>query len=1298
MLSDILLQRVQIHPDQKAYIFLQDGETESESLTYGELDRQARTIADHLQSWQGERALLLYPEGLEFITAFFGCLYAGIVAVPVYPPRRNQKLSRLLSIVNDAQAKVALTTTSILTNIDERWEEEPELARLKLVATDTIEANPQEFVLKSVTPESLAFLQYTSGSTGTPKGVMVTHGNIIHNQQLIQQAFGHSEQSVVAGWLPLFHDMGLIGNVLQPMYLGIPCILMPPVAFLQKPIRWLQVISKYRATTSGGPNFAYDLCVKKVQPEQLGELDLSSWDLAFSGAEPVRAETLEQFSKKFAQCGFNYNAFYPCYGMAESTLFTTGGDKNQKPVIQGVKTGELEQNLVVESEISSAESRMFVGCGRPYADTAVTIVNPESLTRCEKKQVGEIWLSGGSVSSGYWNRPQETKETFQAYLADTKEGPFIRTGDLGFLLDGELFVTGRLKDVIIIRGQNHYPQDIELTVQESHPALRPNCGAAFSVEVEGEERLVVVQEVERSYLRQINGDEVVEAIRKAVSQDHQLQIYGIVLLKTASIPKTSSGKIQRYACRQFFLEGGFQTVATWIADNVSSSSQLSVNIPSILEQNSSQNQQNVTSNTVNTDQAASVEISQIRADTLINWLREYNNDRINSRLIDEHRCIPPYIVLDFGNQGIMGMQVSEAYGGLGLRNIDLVRVMSQLAVIDLSLATFVSINNALGIRPIAKYATQTVKDELLPILAKGRQLASFAVTEPGAGSAVRSISAQAIPDGKGGWHLHGTKIWSGSSSWAGAINTFVQEYDAENQPLGMIGFVVRQGTSGLRPGPEAITMGMRGMVQNTMYFNGVPVTPKDLLGEPGKGMIAAQDTMMFARLGIAAMSIGAMKRCAQLIQRYASRREITTGILLDNPFTFACLSNLTAATTAAETFVNTVANFLDAGKLVPEEAFIVCKTSAPEFLWQAADWTLQLLGGRGYVETNTVPQIFRDARLFRIFEEPTETLNMHLGCSIMHESESLFTFLVEGLQASAIANRLRDVADQIKGRCLGVNAPFSKRSSAIRWAQILTGEIATYGFLLAAVEYQSANFSSPELHRAAEWTRLQFEQIIKKALVVSPAESVLLNAETLTEVISNYTQTIGDLEQTLAGEDHEINELLCKSPVDAHKGTKPLELDTQDLDSTKVVVDTRDLDNTKIDLLPQTTYPESELPTSESIKQWIVEWLAKELKLTSQAIDPSKSFAEYGLDSVVAVELAQDLGDWLGEKLDATIAWNFPTIECLAIHLASKSQPDLSPLLDQKTSESEMKNLSEDDIESSIAEGLQKLETLLMGK
>ena len=563
-LLEILSYRAQYQPNKQAYIFLQNGEADlTTSITYAELDKRARVIASYLQSYRGERALLLYPSGLEFITAFFGCLYAGVVAVPIYPPKHNQKLYRLLSIVNDAQAKVALTTTSILSDIEKRWEEEAELSHLNWVATDTIETNYQDFILKSVTPENLAFLQYTSGSTGMPKGVIISHGNLMHNEQMIQQAFGHTADTIVVGWLPFYHDMGLIGNVLQPLYLGKPAILMSFVTFLQKPIRWLQAISRYKATTSGGPNFAYDLCLKKIKPEQLAELDLSSWEVAFTGAEPVIAQTLEEFARYFAPCGFRNEAFYPCYGMAETTLFVSGGLKQAKPIIRQVDGTALLENKVVNPTQKDQEVRAIVGCGRPWLGQKIAIANPESKTQCLEGEVGEIWVSGASVAQGYWRKPQQTEATFNAYLLDTGEGPFLRTGDLGFLLDGELFVTGRLKDVIIIQGQNYYPQDIELTVENSHPALRPNCGAAFTLDFKGSEQLVIVQEVERSYIRNLDVREIAGNIIEAVGAEHSLQVYATVLVKTGSIPKTSSGKIRRRACRAEFLSGSLNVVEDW---------------------------------------------------------------------------------------------------------------------------------------------------------------------------------------------------------------------------------------------------------------------------------------------------------------------------------------------------------------------------------------------------------------------------------------------------------------------------------------------------------------------------------------------------------------------------------------------------------------------------------------------------------------------------------------------------------------------------------------------------------------
>ena len=571
-LVDLLRTRALNQPDDTAYIFLQDGENESGRLTYQELDRQARAFAAALQylDASGERALLLYPPGLEFIIAFFGCLYAGVIAVPAYPPRRNQNLSRLLSIVTSSQAKVALTTASELANIRSRLEQNPELARLNWLSIDDLNNDQaSSWQEPALYKNTLAFLQYTSGSTGTPKGVMVSHGNLLHNEQLIKMGFGHTADTLFVGWLPLFHDMGLVGNVLQPLYLGIPSILMPPVAFLQKPWRWLQAISHYKATTSGGPNFAYDLCVRKITPQQRSSLDLSSWSVAFNGAEPVRAETMERFADYFAPCGFRPQAFYPCYGMAETTLFVSGGLKTVPPVLYQVEGAALEQNQVVAAAEDHVNSQTIVGCGQTFFDKLV-IVDPASNTQCRADQVGEIWVSGLSVAQGYWNRTEATEQTFNAYLADTHEGPFLRTGDLGFMTHGELFITGRLKDLIIIRGRNHYPQDIELTVEKSHPALRSGCGVAFSVKVKDEERLVVAQEVERGYLRRLNVDEVVGAIRRAVSEEHELHIYAVLLLRTASIPKTSSGKLQRHACRAGFLDGGLNVVGSSILEDTCS--------------------------------------------------------------------------------------------------------------------------------------------------------------------------------------------------------------------------------------------------------------------------------------------------------------------------------------------------------------------------------------------------------------------------------------------------------------------------------------------------------------------------------------------------------------------------------------------------------------------------------------------------------------------------------------------------------------------------------------------------------
>lgn len=570
-LVELLNYRAQTNPGIKAYTFLADGEIEQGHLTYDDLDRQARAIGAHLHELKavGERVLLIYPTGLEFIAAFFGCLYAGAIAVPVYPPRAKENMLRLQAVVDDAQITLAMTNTSLSPKIKARLDKTTGMTGIHLLNTDDIDPkNCSNFEKTVVNSNDLALIQYTSGSTGRPKGVMVNHQNLLHNQQIIKQAVGCNKETISVGWLPQFHDFGLIGQILQPLFLGCPHIFMSPVAFLQKPSRWLQTISDYKATASGGPNFAYDLCVKKISPEQRTSLDLTSWQVAFVGAEPVRAETLDQFSTTFGPHGFRHNAFYPCYGLAEATLIVSGGKTSTPPLVQIVGSTALSHNHVQTSSDSQRNTRKLVGCGQAWLNQKILIVDPESFKQVPADRVGEIWVSGPSVAQGFLNQVKETTETFRAFVEGTKEGPFLRTGDFGFIRENELFITGRLKDLIIIGGQNHYPQDIELTVQESHRALRPGCGGTFSVDQASSERLVIAQEVEHRFLKNLDVKEIIRAIQQAVSEQHGIQVYAILLLKPASIPKTSSGKIRRQACRLGFLEETLDIVGQWIEHSI----------------------------------------------------------------------------------------------------------------------------------------------------------------------------------------------------------------------------------------------------------------------------------------------------------------------------------------------------------------------------------------------------------------------------------------------------------------------------------------------------------------------------------------------------------------------------------------------------------------------------------------------------------------------------------------------------------------------------------------------------------
>jgi acyl-CoA synthetase (AMP-forming)/AMP-acid ligase II len=571
-LVELLHRRAAEQPGKRAVTFLQD-DAELAHLSYRELDCQARAIAATLQGRCaiGGRALLLYPQGLEFVSAFFGCLYAGIVAIPAPLPdpiRLKRTLPRLQSLVDDAQASLVLTDLRNSTAIAESRA----LSSVELVATDrfTDGDTGAELAARWESPaidgDTLAYLQYTSGSTSAPKGVMVSHGNLMRHCAHIRQAWDYRPDSIAATWLPYFHDFGLVDGLIQPLFTGASTFAMSPVAFYMRPARWLRMISRYAVTHSQGPNFAFEHCVDKVKPEQCVGLDLSSWRTASNGSEPVAMETIDRFVAAFEPYGFRRAALYPAYGLAEATLLVATKRHGSLPAACDCVAEALLKHRVVEAspEQSGQKVRAVVSCGAPIGDTNVVIVNPDSLIPCAPSEVGEICVSGPGVALGYWRRSEETADTFRCYVDGN--GPFLRTGDMGFMSNGELYVTGRIKDVIIIRGRNHYPQDIELTVAQCHPALRPGHGAAFGLEVKGRERLVVVQEVRRSHLRNADIDEIVGNIREAVSVLHEIQVYDAVLVKPGTISKTSSGKIQRSACRQRFLDATLETLEAGRAD------------------------------------------------------------------------------------------------------------------------------------------------------------------------------------------------------------------------------------------------------------------------------------------------------------------------------------------------------------------------------------------------------------------------------------------------------------------------------------------------------------------------------------------------------------------------------------------------------------------------------------------------------------------------------------------------------------------------------------------------------------
>jgi acyl-CoA synthetase (AMP-forming)/AMP-acid ligase II/alkylation response protein AidB-like acyl-CoA dehydrogenase/acyl carrier protein len=1231
--TDMLLSRAAAHGDRRAFTFLRDGELEEATLTYGELHRRALAVANELSSIckRGDRAILLYPPGFDFIVSFFGCLYAGVIPVPVSVPNRKRGIEIVRGVVIDAGAQCILSVDALLSKFGEILALDPALGRLPRFETEnwTLSGNPAQSPQSQ--PDDIALLQYTSGSTGSPRGVVVTHANLVDNHQQHALCFGHDSSTVAVSWLPMFHDMGL-GTVLGALWLGVECVLMAPTAFLQKPVRWLQAISRYGATSSGGPDFAYDLCVRRITREESAGLDLSSWRVAYNGSEPVRASTLNRFSETFAPYGFKREAFHPVYGLAEATLFVSGEDVRTPPVVRKFSRDALERGSGTIDATGSGQS--LVSCGSAWLGGRISVVNPDTLTVCTPGQIGEIWVGGPSVALGYWKKPEETQATFQARTA-AGDGPFLRTGDLGFSHEGRLFVTGRSKDMIIVRGRNHYPQDIETTLADTHPALEPLACAAFSVESEDGEQVVIVQEVRRTAVHRLEPEAVFRAIRSGVADHHGLHAHAIMLISPGTLLRTTSGKVRRKACRQAFLEQTLAVLAASVFGAEAVEAKVEMNeageaavVPTIPGKPHDQVAGAVTGRRLSAELAAKA------ADTVIEWLRRYADNSNEPQASDVLRKLSPALLKEFASQGLLGMQVGTEHGGLGLGHAETARVLEQLAAIDLNAGLFVGLNNYLGVGPIIHHAQPRMRDVLLPRLARGGELAGFAFAEPGAGSNPEALASHAEPINGSGWRLFGNKYTSGGSAGSGVINVFVRHADRD----GVSAFVVPQDTMGLNRSSKALASGTQGLARSRISLDGVALKNDHVLGRPGDGMAIALDAMGHARLAVAAACLGGMKRCAQLVFHFATQRQTSTGRLVAHPVTLAKLGRVTAGVTALECLVQQVARAADRGYQVPTEAFTVCKVAAPEMLWQVVDDLVQLLGRRGYVETPHIRHLVRDAQALRSCEGPTEAMSALLGARLMNGGQEATTRLaVEVFGAPSVGPLVEQAVGAVRARSKRATA--GPPRDAVYWSHARAGELTTWLSLLAAVEGCRKLAPGVELDRAATWARANYERTLSLVQTESPLDAAGDDTG-ISEAVAAYSRSIGAADPLMMWDEQALHPLLS----------------VQDTESGEPSSERGRAPDSQRPAAGVSTRRPSGPPSRHQLRAWVVAWLAQRLRVAQSQIDPNRSFADHGIDSLTAVELAKALSDQVGHNLDETLLWNFPTIDALIKYLQEQQE------------------------------------------
>jgi acyl-CoA synthetase (AMP-forming)/AMP-acid ligase II/alkylation response protein AidB-like acyl-CoA dehydrogenase/acyl carrier protein len=1011
-------------------------------------------------------------------------------------------------------------------------------------------------------PASLAFLQFTSGSVLEPRAVQITHENLFANLQAMASNDRWTSEDIIVCWLPLFHDMGLVGHLAGAVSRGCKLVLTDPTAFLRRPSIWLRLITQHRATLSTAPNSAYALCAHKLPESHLEGLDLSSWLWAYNGSEPIDNDAVQAFVRRFQPYGFRPSAIRNVYGMAETVLATTFPPMREEVRSVLVDSERLSQDSIFVPAQNGASAREIVSVGCAFPEHAVEIRDTDRQP-VAAGTVGEVWVKGPSVMRGYLGE------------ASPIQDGWLPTGDLGFLHEEELYVCGRKKELIIKAGRNIYPADVEAFVGKVD-GVRFNASVAFEFEKDGRAFFGLAVE---SRVPEAEHPRIEQAIRKVIIQSLAVAPDCIWILKPHSIPRTTSGKLRRRESARLAASGKWGLGMGFEMPN---------------------------------DSAA-------RAAKLLRWLRQFFANRVNSSAMDERRMLSPHIVLSFGKEGLFGLLTPVQHGGMGLTLKDALNVIEQLAAMDQSLATLVGIQNALVLKPLLEFANPVQTCQYVHDLASGRLLGSLAVTEPGAGSNPRAMAATALRT-QDGWVLDGRKIWIGVAAWASVLIVLARELDQTGKETGIRAFLVPAETEGVLQGSEAPTMGLRALVQNELIFKQVKLPESAALGPIGSGYSVAQSAFRLGRVFGAASALGAMRRAVQLMTRYATRRPIATGLLLDNAYAQERISSACAAVESCAALLDELSSWFSQDQNANIAAYSILKTVIPEMAWTVLDDLAQLLGGRGYIETNEVPRMLRDLRVLRVFEGPTEALCYALGNELLSRSSDIID-IFERLKAQDQLDRIEDWIDTVFQASL---AEPDKQRCILR-AGRLVGLAALF-----AVTRRRCGGSAP----SAFWA----EEILSREMP-TPDEFLrsrawIRTSADLIDVANGITEPLGEWECMLPGLDTELDPLL--RPAGQAIETQPEVRSAIEATSPEVPDDSE----------------------AQKIARWMLKWLGNGSSETAMNIG-RLHIAELGIDSLKATQLAIAIEERFNVSLHEDVLFSDATVLELARHIALEREASI---------------------------------------